>query len=166
MLDSENTRETFQISVEPQIQPRTPHIDRLANELLYLIFDFTCEQNLLQEYPWRSNDKSPTQLSLSVISYLPALVISAVCRQWRSLGLVLPGLWARLKLEITEELTVSGSFMATLQLFLDRSAKAPLVLDVYISWTTDDLFVDNPPALNLLLQHTSRWRSISPLVTL
>ncbi|KAE9386366.1 hypothetical protein BT96DRAFT_1006156 [Gymnopus androsaceus JB14] len=160
MLDSENIRETVEISVEPQIQPRTSQpsllIDRLANELLSLIFDFTCEENLLQEYP-RTNEK-PTGLTSPVISYLPALAISAVCARWRSLALALPDLWARLKLKITEEQTILDAFMATLQLCLDRSAQTPLVLDVFIDYIKDGLYDDNPPALNLLLQYSSCWK--------
>ncbi|KAE9399104.1 hypothetical protein BT96DRAFT_1019715 [Gymnopus androsaceus JB14] len=134
--------------LEPQVQPHTPQppsrINELANELLCLIFEFVCEENFLQEYPWLSTQhEAPTQLSSPVISYLPALSISAV--KTRNHG----GNYS-----IAE---IHGYSPA----FLDRSATAPLVLGVFIGWTRwDDLYEHvHPPALNMLLRHTSRWKS-------
>lgn len=99
-----------------------------------------------------------------MITYLPALVVSAACARWRTLGLALPGLWARLKLEIVETETASTGMMATLQLYLERSAKAPLSLDIFVGSTGE---IDprsgeesSSPALKLLLEHTSRWKTV------
>ncbi|KAE9391555.1 hypothetical protein BT96DRAFT_303686 [Gymnopus androsaceus JB14] len=132
-------------------------IHQLPSELLSLIFELACTENLLQEYPWESEyNEAPTELSSPVISYLPALAISAVCLQWRSLALNLPSLWSRLKLEILENSTAPDAFMDTLRLYLERSAQTPLFLDIFIG-----LFhVSNPPALDLLLQHTRQWKTV------
>ncbi|KAE9408956.1 hypothetical protein BT96DRAFT_849021, partial [Gymnopus androsaceus JB14] len=130
-------------------QPTSP-IHQLPTELLSLVFDFSCPINLLQEYSW-----------ISVITYLPALAISAVCAKWRCLAMALPSLWSRLKLEISEDST-SNLFMATLQLYLERSAHDPLFVDLYIGLVEDDyeVYDDMPSApLDLLLEHTRRWKS-------
>lgn len=139
-------------------------IDQLPLEVLTLIFDLVCSQNLLQEYQYDGTELMPhepsTTLSSPVIAYLPALAASAVCVRWRALCLVLPGLWARLKLEIVEIATASNGFMATLQLYLERSAETPLYLDILIGYTGELDEGVNPPALDLLLKHTSRWKTV------
>ncbi|KAE9393875.1 hypothetical protein BT96DRAFT_209673 [Gymnopus androsaceus JB14] len=167
--DSQVNQAISQISstiAELELTPaiRTPQptssIDQVPTELLSLIFDFACSNNLLQEYPWISHYKAPTKLSSPVITYLPALVISAVCTRWRCIALALPGLWARLRLEISEKPVTSDVFMAILQLYLDHSAHAPLFLDLFIGLTDNGKDDHNPPALDLLLEHTRRWKSL------
>lgn len=142
-------------------------IDQLPIEILTLILELVCTQNLLQEYQYDipanlKPKKPPTTLSSPVITYLPALAVSAVCVRWRILSLALPGLWAGLKLEIVETETASNGIMATLQLYLERSAKAPLSLDIFVGYTGefDPGDVVHPPALDILLQHTSRWKTV------
>ncbi|KAE9386365.1 hypothetical protein BT96DRAFT_539981 [Gymnopus androsaceus JB14] len=53
------------------------------------------------------------------------------------------------------------AFMATLQLYLDRSAEAPLFLDLYMDESERHIHISErtSPALDLLLIHTLRWRS-------
>ncbi|KAE9408955.1 hypothetical protein BT96DRAFT_787040, partial [Gymnopus androsaceus JB14] len=108
---------------------------KLPNEILCIIFELACTDNLLQEYPW----PNPTELSLPVITNVPALAISAVCTRWRSLALASPRLWSQFRLEIApkEETTVDldrqRGFISTLQLFLDRSANSPLQIGLQTS---------------------------------
>ncbi|KAE9386370.1 hypothetical protein BT96DRAFT_1006159 [Gymnopus androsaceus JB14] len=75
--------------------------------------------------------------------------------------MALLALWARLQLEITQEPTMPDAFMATLQLYLDRSAEAPLFLDLYMDEPERHIHLSerNSPALDLLLTHISRWTS-------
>ncbi|KAE9387979.1 hypothetical protein BT96DRAFT_981216 [Gymnopus androsaceus JB14] len=117
-------------------------IRHIPNEILCLIFEFACTENFLQEYPWPSNlVVRPTEVASPVMTYLPALAISAVCKRWRDLGLVSNHLWSRLKLEIlhveeNSELAETapdmhasdthGGFISTLQLYLSWTARVML----------------------------------------
>lgn len=137
---------------------------KLPNELICSIFESTCTDNLLQE-----SNKFPssdfTELSSPVITYTPALAISTVCAQWRSLALALPRLWSQLTLEIASQRArrsyyVPSGFILTLHLFLDRSADSPLRIDYKTEKNVVE-YQSNPVALNLLLQHSCRWQSFS-----
>lgn len=129
------------------------------NEILCIIFESTCTENLLQECPWspRNPNKATTRTS-PAITYLPTLAIGAVCTKWRSLVLGSPELWSRLRLETLHQAEavpcVDSGFIATLQLFLDRSADAPLTISM-----ETERFGDLDSALSLLLNHTHRWKS-------
>lgn len=105
---------------------------RFPNEILFMVLESACENNLLQEYPWGGleSEQPRTRLSSPAITYLPALAISSVCIQWRSLALALPQLWSRFRVETApaifecdpQEVSNGGSgFVKTLQLYLDRS---------------------------------------------
>lgn len=140
-------------------------INHLPTEILTIILKHVCTQNLLPEYSTIVHhfpDRPPTRLFSPLITYLPALAVSAVCARWRVLGLALPSLWAHLKLEIVETATPSNGIMATLQLYLDRSAEAPLSLDILIGFTQEFPYEDDVhlPLLDLLLRHTSRWKTV------
>ncbi|KAE9408925.1 hypothetical protein BT96DRAFT_627137 [Gymnopus androsaceus JB14] len=50
--------------------------------------------------------------------------------------------------------------MAALKLYLERSAQAPLFLDIFIDLPEDGYYFYHPPALVLLLQHTRRWKTV------
>ncbi|KAE9408849.1 hypothetical protein BT96DRAFT_913564 [Gymnopus androsaceus JB14] len=109
------------------------------------------------------------KLTLPAIAYLPTLAISAVCTRWRSLTLASPSLWSHLRLEtapdrirtvLDMQAHCQGGFMSTLQLYLDRSVDTPLMIGLQTTGTLK--YSDStPPALNLLLQHTCRWRTFS-----
>ncbi|KAE9391548.1 hypothetical protein BT96DRAFT_864866 [Gymnopus androsaceus JB14] len=138
----------------------------LPNEIMCLIFELACTDNLLQQYPWPvgRNTKPPTKLSLPAITYLPALSISAVCTRWRFLALASPRIWSQIRVETAPEGEVmsdrESGFLSTLQLYLDRSADSPLLIDLQ---TPRNEVEDerNPSALSLLLNYTSRWQIFS-----
>lgn len=141
---------------------------RFPNEVLCLIFESTCTENVLREYPWPYDTEEPcTYFSLPVVTNLPALVVSAVCTRWRSLALASPTLWSQIRLEIsllerrndshTVSKTLDGGFMRTTQLYLDRSANAPLSIIL----NAMDRGRNDSPALKLLLAHTYRWKTFA-----
>ncbi|KAE9393876.1 hypothetical protein BT96DRAFT_209677 [Gymnopus androsaceus JB14] len=136
----------------------TVPFEQLPNEILYLIFESSCTDNLIQEYPWPSE-----RLSLPAIAYLPALAISAVCTRWRSLALASPGLWSQFRLEIApiEKTTVDtqSGFISTLQFYLTRSADSPLQIDLETQGRGHG--PRNPLTLDLILAHTTRWKRFS-----
>ncbi|KAE9391549.1 hypothetical protein BT96DRAFT_979802, partial [Gymnopus androsaceus JB14] len=135
---------------------------QLPNEIICLIFESACTDNLLQQYPWPVREVPPIELSLPVIAYLPTLAVSAVCTRWRFLALASPRIWSQIRV-----VTVPGGevmsntqcgFRSTLQLYLDRSADSPLLIDLQTDLVEDK---ENPSALPLLLEHTSRWQTFS-----
>lgn len=146
-----------------QLQSSFSLFRQLPNEILCIIFESTCTENLLQEFPWPPSHEPVTHLSLPAITYLPALAISAVCTQWRSIALASPRLWSQLRLETgRSEKALDGGFITTLKLYLDRSVDAPLVLNVATQGGRISLYKDrNSRALNLILDHTNRWKTFS-----
>ncbi|KAF9073305.1 hypothetical protein BDP27DRAFT_1289483 [Rhodocollybia butyracea] len=130
---------------------------RLPNESLLRIFEYVCDENFLQSYPW--NDFAPpTKLTFPVIVYLPTMAISSVCFRWRELALSSPGLWASL---IVQTCSIPSSqvkslvgFISTLELFLERSGDWPLRLALD---TRGDKEMDY--FLAPLTRHTHRWKT-------
>ncbi|KIK54102.1 hypothetical protein GYMLUDRAFT_249856 [Collybiopsis luxurians FD-317 M1] len=124
---------------------RSP-IRRLPNEVLSPIFNFFCDRNLLQEYPWSKDFdfQPPTDVSMNALTYLPAMTISSVCSRWRSLALSLPQIWSRVTLELSPENSrlpdvsrILSGFLATLELHLQRSKDCPLTLNIHIPGSHD-----------------------------
>lgn len=152
------------VDVDLRLNPidSSPEIRNLPNEILCTIFESTCAENLLQEYPWPSTDIRPTDCCLPAIAYLPSLAISAVCTRWRSLTLVSPRLWSQLRLETGHsEKALASGFVSTLQLYLNRSVNAPLSIAVTALGQNFLPQNRNSPVLNLLLDHADRWRAFS-----
>ncbi|KAE9408921.1 hypothetical protein BT96DRAFT_985249 [Gymnopus androsaceus JB14] len=149
--------------------PLSP-FQQLPNEMLSLIFEPACMDNLIQEYPWPLFwEEPPTQLTLPAIAYLPALAISAVCTRWRSLALSSPGIWSQFRLEIApiapkpemmHMLNARSGLISTLQLYLDRSADSPLIIDLQTPMGAQS-DQSKPSVLGLLLGHTSRWKTFT-----
>ncbi|KAE9408432.1 hypothetical protein BT96DRAFT_698741 [Gymnopus androsaceus JB14] len=152
----------------------------IPNEVLASIFDYACEQNLLQEFPWSvevedDDDEElfhaedyplPTNLTSPIISYLPALSISATCFRWRSVSLSYPGLWSKLKLEVTtSKYSAPGPFITPLKLFLSRSGQKPLdiELNVHGPYRTDSSLSGH--VTNLLAEHSKRWKAFKLMCT-
>ncbi|KIK64835.1 hypothetical protein GYMLUDRAFT_94700 [Collybiopsis luxurians FD-317 M1] len=139
-----------------------PPIQRLPNELLLHIFELACLNNLFR---FRKTAQCKLYSNSLFMPPPPALAISAVCSRWRKLSLGVSSLWSGMKLEIFKpdplQSHLCNGFMAILQLYLDRSADAPLCLDVDIQAVSesDPSRPYVPPALILLLKHSKRWRS-------
>ncbi|KAE9388746.1 hypothetical protein BT96DRAFT_980927 [Gymnopus androsaceus JB14] len=116
---------------------RSP-IRKLPNETLQSIFDYACDWNLLQEFPWFLESDPPTIISSSPMAYLPASSISATCSRWRS---------------------VSNAFTDALELYLGRSKEYPLMINLQVSDDSDrTLLYPDIPAWILLLRHSQRWK--------
>lgn len=137
---------------------------KLPNETLCIIFESICAENLLQDRSWPSDsEKEPiTHSSLSAITYLPALAISAVCTRWRSLALASPNLWSQLTLNIcrnsgTRNTVLNDGLRSVLQYYLHRSENVPLM----ISLQTTGYKCTCHDILRLLLDHTGRWKTFS-----
>ncbi|KAJ4491426.1 hypothetical protein C8J55DRAFT_449966 [Lentinula edodes] len=123
-------------------------IRKLPNEILGIIFDFACNQNLLCD----SEDK------YSAIRVLPALAISAVSFRWRHLALSSSRLWSTLNLKFSVA-AITAEFMLKLKLYLERSGNSPLFLDVKIKGFPDDN--SSLPVMDLLVQHSKRWKTFT-----
>ncbi|KAI5989902.1 hypothetical protein EDD15DRAFT_2370199 [Pisolithus albus] len=98
------------------------------------------------------------------------LIISQVCRHWRTVALETPSLWTRIKVSCMDRPPYER-----VNAFLDRSKSLPL--EIYVdSESPDDLSDDeDPPAelsnadleklFTLLVPHVPRWGSIDVHVT-
>ncbi|KAE9388734.1 hypothetical protein BT96DRAFT_1072525, partial [Gymnopus androsaceus JB14] len=134
----------------------------IPNELLGIIFEFTCEVNVFQEYPWLDQDEPPptdsdSELSSS-IGLLPALAISAVCARWRLLALLSPRMWSKLSLELSFSdamSTMSDGLTSTLELYLERSANSPLCINLAAIGKP----MKKQNYLVSLTRHSHHWRS-------
>ncbi|KAE9402714.1 hypothetical protein BT96DRAFT_918015 [Gymnopus androsaceus JB14] len=146
-----------------RLRSLTSPVRKIPNEILASIFDSVCAltPNLFRELPWsESQEKVLSELISPMITYLPALSISATCSRWRSVAVSFPSLWSRLKLEITSGRNMVpgmlNALIATIDLFLARSAKFPLSISLEICGPPQKR---HPFVLSLLLQHTHRWRT-------
>ncbi|KAE9403075.1 hypothetical protein BT96DRAFT_1017158 [Gymnopus androsaceus JB14] len=116
----------------------TSPVRKTPNEILALIFDYACEVNLLQEEVPRTIEAGDriTTLTSPIISYLPALSLSATCTRWCSVAKSFSSLWSRLRLEIVSgETPASPAFVSMVEFFLMRSNQHPLEITLVIeSW--------------------------------
>src|ERR1700750_2616627 len=100
-----------------------------------------------------------TELSLSVISYLPAMAISSVCARWCSFARSLPSLWSKLKVEIctsSKEAGSPSSLTATLQHYLELLGQYPLTLALTFRGVSNR---QDHSALVHLTNQAHRWKS-------
>ncbi|KAF9072205.1 hypothetical protein BDP27DRAFT_435015 [Rhodocollybia butyracea] len=142
------------------LSPMSP-IRRLSNEVLLHIFEYVCEENLLQSYPWFSDRRPLIELISPVITYLPTMAISSVCSRWRVLALSSPSLWANIKVEMYtpagEKATALVGFVDTVARFLERSGNWPLSLSLYMEGIPS--YETGQPPLTFLTQHARRWKT-------
>ncbi|KAF9058750.1 hypothetical protein BDP27DRAFT_1432348 [Rhodocollybia butyracea] len=136
---------------------------RLSNEVLLHIFEYVCEENLLQSYPWFSNQPPLTELTSPAITYLPTMAISSVCSRWHVLALSSPSLWANIRVEMyspaQDKATALVGFVDTVARFLDRSGDRPLSLSLYLLDTPN--YEIEEPLLTMLTQHARRWETFT-----
>ncbi|KAF9072054.1 hypothetical protein BDP27DRAFT_1401039 [Rhodocollybia butyracea] len=133
-------------------------VDRAPNEVLAEIFDYMCDTNLLQEYPWHEDSKLPPPTPIvRPLDYLPAMTISCVCKQWRSVALSLPAIWSRITLELSLQnprqsnvASVLSGFLQTVQLHLHRSGQRHLTLKLRTCGADDVALL----AFDLACDHT------------
>ncbi|KAF9064621.1 hypothetical protein BDP27DRAFT_1333187 [Rhodocollybia butyracea] len=130
----------------------------LPNEILLHIFQYVCEENLIQNYPWLLDDSAPTKFTSPAITYLPAMVISSVCSHWRELALSSPSLWANMTVETyyASEISEEVGFLDTIARYLERSGDWPSRLALDIQGTA---FLRKESSLFQLAQHAHRWKA-------
>ncbi|KAF9060529.1 hypothetical protein BDP27DRAFT_1272992, partial [Rhodocollybia butyracea] len=108
---------------------------KLPNETLSHIFQYVCEENLIQCYPWPGS-RPPTEMTSPVITYLPSMAIGSVCSRWRALVLSSPSLWANITVNThnmsLDEAQNLVSFVDTVTRYLSRSGDSPLKLALTI----------------------------------
>ncbi|KAF9075343.1 hypothetical protein BDP27DRAFT_1315912 [Rhodocollybia butyracea] len=138
---------------------------RLPNETLLRIFEYVCDENVLQNYPlYDSDSERSTKLTPPMtIAHLPTMAVSSVCSRWRELALSSPSLWAGLTVKtlittFNNQATSLLGFISTLDLFLTRSSDWPLRLAVEIRGDTWEIEPIEPISLTHLTRHSHRWK--------
>ncbi|KDR82013.1 hypothetical protein GALMADRAFT_264295 [Galerina marginata CBS 339.88] len=90
----------------------------LSTEVTCLIFDFTVAAELTSTRNTLADDQDERK-------FLPEIVVSQVCRQWRSISLSYPTLWTRFCYDAPNASHVPFD---RLDVYLERSASQPLEL--------------------------------------
>ncbi|KAI3616955.1 hypothetical protein WG66_004112 [Moniliophthora roreri] len=122
-------------------------VHRLPAEILLNVFTFCCEQNeLCLEQKDSTRPCAPP----------PAVAISMVCGRWRDVALASPSLWTSICIEFSNWKSDHHKLLRMTRLFLERSQKAPLKLELDFSHTEGNIepVLDT---LSLLVQHSNRW---------
>ncbi|KAF9072057.1 hypothetical protein BDP27DRAFT_1418417 [Rhodocollybia butyracea] len=140
-------------------------VDRVPNEILAEIFDYACDTNLLQEYPWSKDSFLPPTQILHPLHCLPAMSISSVSTSWRSVALSSPTIWSRISLELSVESSqlpnvesLLSGFLLTVKLHLHRSDQCSLTLKLNLSGDAYTNILRRPLlAFDLVCDHS--WNS-------
>ncbi|KAF5376440.1 hypothetical protein D9615_008671 [Tricholomella constricta] len=82
------------------------------------------------------------------------LLLTKVCRSWRTIAIGTRFLWSRLYLSITPNATYQTALVST---WLARSGACPL--KIYIMWNDPPFFMSHP-VLDILVQHSHHWHSM------
>ncbi|KAF9072209.1 hypothetical protein BDP27DRAFT_1320915, partial [Rhodocollybia butyracea] len=133
----------------------------LTNEILLHIFEYVCEKNLVQRYPWFSSWPPPIELTSPAITYMPTMAVSSVCSRWRMLALSSPSLWANIGVVMPSPLDGTKSFIGfadAVAQYLERSGDWPLRFMLHIHdthYNTEQSFFTS------LTQHAHRWKTFA-----
>ncbi|KAK7060818.1 hypothetical protein VNI00_000551 [Paramarasmius palmivorus] len=120
-------------------------IHRLPPEVLANIFTI-CGEDF--------NDIHPIKMP-------PAVAVSLVCGRWRSVALSTPFLWSSIRITFRNWEWGQHEKVARLtETYLSRSKTSPLHLKMDITCIDDGADVDITPALDVLVQNSSRWRTL------
>ncbi|KAJ6566468.1 hypothetical protein B0H19DRAFT_710957 [Mycena capillaripes] len=125
----------------------------LPSELVAQIFTLSLEVASEPESDvWR-----PAELALYRLAQVPLLIVSQVCSRWHSIALGTPSLWSTIQLNQTLWHTpaIAAKAMGLLQSALTRGGNVPLTVLV----TSTAASPVHSPALELLAQHSARWRA-------
>ncbi|KAF7360841.1 F-box domain-containing protein [Mycena sanguinolenta] len=124
---------------------------RLPSEILGEIFALTADVTTE-----RSPDESE-MLALRTLAQADILAISQVCARWRAISSSTSSLWTTIRLHPTLWRThgTAKKAMALLECVLGRIGQRPLT--IHFTNTSGSLF--HGPALELLAQHSARWRA-------
>ncbi|EJD01983.1 uncharacterized protein FOMMEDRAFT_157150 [Fomitiporia mediterranea MF3/22] len=135
---------------------------------------------------WHKISQMPELLSLIFIFSLPMhnmmpsehaapMLLTRICRHWRSLALSTPQLWSRLRLKIpldqndeAETLRTLQKFSRILQTYLSRSGKVGISLDIDLSPLYEGqaaVGVEHrelvSPLISSILPYSHQWRHLS-----
>ncbi|KAE9398975.1 hypothetical protein BT96DRAFT_976137 [Gymnopus androsaceus JB14] len=138
---------------------RSP-IRKLPTETLASIFDYACDQNIFQAFPWdEDSEDPPTTISLPM-EFLPASSISSTCSRFHEVAISTASLWSRLKLEISshdDDESENPAMSKMLELYLRRSKSFSLEIGLYVGgdvWNRESTHAFTP-----LLQQCRRWKT-------
>ncbi|KAJ8073848.1 hypothetical protein AAF712_003297 [Marasmius tenuissimus] len=122
-------------------------IRSLPPEILSMIFAFSCEAN-----------------PLDVCHVPPAVTLSFVCAQWRTIVLSSPSLWSSISIDFEHwDMIPNLCVLENMtRLFLERSKKSPLTLVLRLSEPTSCEFRASS-TLNALVDSADRWCDITLL---
>ncbi|KAJ7773926.1 hypothetical protein B0H16DRAFT_114793 [Mycena metata] len=127
---------------------------RLPPEILGEIFTLTSDSASTSA---SANGNSNYAASLERIANSSILALSQVCARWHDIALGTPALWSKVELDavLWQSPETAKNAMLLLQVFLSRGGNFPR--SILITNNTDMPF--HGPALQLLAQHSLRWRS-------
>lgn len=93
--------------------------------------------------------------SLSAVNTIHVpLLLTKICRSWRTIAIGTRSLWSRLYLSIHPNATDQTDLVST---WLTRSGAYPL--QIYIMWNSPPFFPSHA-VLDILVQHSNHWRSM------
>ncbi|KAJ7779839.1 hypothetical protein B0H16DRAFT_726826, partial [Mycena metata] len=97
------------------------------------------------------------QMAMADLANAPLLALSRVCTVWHEIAIGTPSLWATDQVDSALWATpaTSAKMMDLLRVVLKRSKSLPLEI-----WIFSHQEVPHDPALELLAQHSERWRSL------
>ncbi|KAF9072039.1 hypothetical protein BDP27DRAFT_439606 [Rhodocollybia butyracea] len=135
-------------------------IRKVPNGILLRIFDYACNKNLLQEFPWSKDFKSLPRI-MEPFRHLPAMSISSVCTRWRSVALSSPAIWSRISPKLSSENSrlanvesVLSGFLQTVKLHLRRSEQHPLAVELHIRGFENSVVPQRFLAFDLVCNHS------------
>ncbi|KAF9254438.1 hypothetical protein L218DRAFT_493840 [Marasmius fiardii PR-910] len=126
-------------------------IHSMPSEILTTVFAFYFDENVL------SREQLPAAIQLSM-----------VCGRWRDIVRSTPSLWSSISIDFvawTKDFHVLNQLT---ECFMEQSKQSPLKLSIHFPEASfDDPESDVAqarPALNILVQHCSRWESVNLLM--
>ncbi|KIM42362.1 hypothetical protein M413DRAFT_10518 [Hebeloma cylindrosporum] len=108
-----------------------------------------------------------TDLGVEILEPLPKFIfgpVSQVCRYWRTIALVTPGMWTSIPAlcKWRSNDPEPEPVIHLIRTFLERSGNSPIHITVYITQIFDELNDSDElktPCLDLLVSQCSRWKT-------
>ncbi|EEB92038.1 hypothetical protein MPER_09507 [Moniliophthora perniciosa FA553] len=140
MVSLENKRDGLKKKIAKYRTLLSP-VHRMPNEVLGIIFGFTCEENWMHKS-----------------CCVPALVLSETCGRWRETAMAMPSLWSSICIDFGDWDRDYQILNGLTRLFLDRSRASSLevILDFNDGYIEDDAM----PVLEAMIRHSNRWKNL------
>ncbi|KAJ7758349.1 hypothetical protein B0H16DRAFT_1313955 [Mycena metata] len=119
----------------PRLQPQS--LDSLSDEILRRIFDY------IQSWAEYTH---------------PELLLASVTHRWRELAIGIPSLWTTIRVNHDRQISVLGDILL-------RSKNLPLAISIRLDAFRYRFFDEYLEAIDALLPHIARWRSLSVTAT-